>query len=248
MNIKRIIAVTLASMTLLTIQVNADTMVVAEPIRAIEDVEVTVIDNESIKVTVDTIDKITIMEELVNLDVQPQMVNGKWMVPLRAISEALGFEVTWDQETKQVQLAKSPHFTSVTIGLNSYFKHRMAPVALSAAPVIIEGRTLVPIEFLQHILGYGMMLNEGELSIFDEVFVEKTGFIQEITKVDEYYKVVTAETMEEVEMYETLVLIVSDNYTIMQIEGIKVGDEIRFIHAPMMTMSIPAQTGAVIIY
>lgn len=35
-----------------------------------------------------------------NFDVQPTIVDGRTLVPVRAIFESLGFEVTWQAESK----------------------------------------------------------------------------------------------------------------------------------------------------
>jgi hypothetical protein len=37
-------------------------------------------------------------------DVPPQSINGRTMVPIRAVSEALGAEVTWDNSTRSVKI------------------------------------------------------------------------------------------------------------------------------------------------
>ena len=40
----------------------------------------------------------------VSLDVPPQIINGRTMVPIRFVSENLGAEVNWDQDTKTVTI------------------------------------------------------------------------------------------------------------------------------------------------
>jgi hypothetical protein len=72
--------------------------------------------------------------------------NGNVMVPLRAISEALGFEVTWDNNIKSAFLDKN---ISLRIGLDSYHYMKTAPIQLGAAPAIVEGRTYVPLSFFR---------------------------------------------------------------------------------------------------
>lgn len=43
--------------------------------------------------------------ELVQTDVPPQLVSGRTLVPMRAIFEYLGAEVTWDNETQTAAVA-----------------------------------------------------------------------------------------------------------------------------------------------
>lgn len=92
----------------------------------------------------------------------PVMVNGKVvhalssfvkedktvMVPLRATAEALGYEVTWLEESQTVMVGKA----SLVISKDAYAFARMAPQSLGAAPELREGRTFVPMEFFGKIL------------------------------------------------------------------------------------------------
>jgi hypothetical protein len=45
-------------------------------------------------------------EKIITLDVPPQIVNGRTLVPIRAISESLGAKVEWDGETKTINIIK----------------------------------------------------------------------------------------------------------------------------------------------
>ena len=40
------------------------------------------------------------------MDVPARLVNGKTMVPLRFLSEELGFNVEWDEETRTATISK----------------------------------------------------------------------------------------------------------------------------------------------
>ena len=40
-------------------------------------------------------------------DVPPQLINGRTMIPIRAVSEALGAEVTWDNSTRSVKITNN---------------------------------------------------------------------------------------------------------------------------------------------
>ena len=72
------------------------------------------------------------------------------MVPLRAITAALGFNVTWDHAKKLVMLDDS--FT-VTIGDDTYMDiSRDKLISLEAAPALVEGRTFVPLHFFREVL------------------------------------------------------------------------------------------------
>lgn len=192
--------------------------------------------------------QVTYGEVLIGLDVMPQVIDGKVMVPLRAIAEGLGYEVAWKRETQSVDLMKGPQFTSVYIANNAYFKNKMAARPLSAPPVIVDGRTLVPVEFVTEILGYGVSFDEATMKIYDEAFTTLTGYVSLIEVLDDYSKVYVAPRLgDDVALWEETVLIVSDK-TVINRDMYKLGDWIQGVHMPAMTMSIPGQTAAVIIY
>lgn len=78
-------------------------------------------------------------------------INGVIMIPLRLVGESLGYEVSWNQETKTAELVKGAQWTSVTIGQDRYSFAKML-VELGTAPVIIDSRTYVPLNFAEEIL------------------------------------------------------------------------------------------------
>ncbi len=85
-------------------------------------------------------------------DVQPIVENDRTLVPLRAIFEALGASVSWNEATQTVAASKAGTEIQLTIGQFTAFKNG-ASVMLSAPPQIIDGRTLVPIRFVSEALG-----------------------------------------------------------------------------------------------
>lgn len=101
--------------------------------------------------------------EKVEYDVIPHQLNGNSMLPLRFTLEAMGYEVIWVQEEFAIDIHKGAHWTRIYIGENEYTKNRMASIKLSSAPLIIEGRTLVPIEFFSEILSIGLEENNDEI-------------------------------------------------------------------------------------
>lgn len=75
------------------------------------------------------------------------------MVPLREAAEELGYEVKWNAELQAAELNKGAQWTSLRAGKNVYSYNRMAPISLSAAPVIKEnGKMYVPLSFFSEIL------------------------------------------------------------------------------------------------
>lgn len=89
----------------------------------------------------------------VKTDVAPETVNNRVMVPVRSIFEELGADVTWIGSRKQV-IIKS---ISTRIVLNvdktkAYVDDKS--FELDVAPMIIDGRTMIPVRFVSETLGY----------------------------------------------------------------------------------------------
>lgn len=72
------------------------------------------------------------------------------MVPLRSVSEALGFTVVWNEEAQTIDMDNGSVKTTITIGEDLYFKASSEAVGLTdslplgAAPELREDRTYVP--------------------------------------------------------------------------------------------------------
>lgn len=94
------------------------------------------------------------------------------MVPLRAVAEALGYEVTWLEESQTVMVGKA----SLVIGKDAYAFARMAPQSLGAAPELREGRTFVPMEFFGKILPELTAEAKTETGTEQETTTENTAF------------------------------------------------------------------------
>ncbi|MBP3359698.1 MAG: copper amine oxidase N-terminal domain-containing protein [Clostridia bacterium] len=77
-------------------------------------------------------------------DVQPQIINDRTMVPLRAIFEALGASVHWDDNTKTVTSSKNTTNIILTVDRTTMSVNGNS-VALDSPACIVDGRTLVPV-------------------------------------------------------------------------------------------------------
>lgn len=82
-----------------------------------------------------------------DFDVPPQIIDGRTMVPLRVIFTALGAEVDWDDSTKTVTAMKDDITVTATIGSKTIYIDGKAE-QMDVAPVILDGRTLVPARFV----------------------------------------------------------------------------------------------------
>ena len=87
--------------------------------------------------------KVTLNGKALSFDVPPQIIDGRTLVPLRVIFEALGATVDWNGNTQTVTAVKGNTNISLRIGGNMLTKNGVN-IALDVPAQIINGRTLVP--------------------------------------------------------------------------------------------------------
>ncbi len=95
---------------------------------------------------------LNINNQPVQTDTAPQIVNGRTLVPLRVISEAMGANVEWDGDTKTVSVEQFGISLSLNIGSTSMTKNGES-ITLDTPAQIINGRTMVPIRAISESLG-----------------------------------------------------------------------------------------------
>ncbi|EOD01110.1 stalk domain-containing protein [Caldisalinibacter kiritimatiensis] len=96
--------------------------------------------------------KVTIDGEEVEFDVPPTIINGRTLVPVRAIFETLGAKVKWDGETRTVIGTKGDISINLQID-NTNVMVNDKIIELDVPATIIDGRTLVPARFVADSLG-----------------------------------------------------------------------------------------------
>lgn len=80
----------------------------------------------------------------VAFDVPPVMVQGHTMVPMRAIFETLGADIEWNGNTRTVKATRGEDVIQLTIH-SATMKVNDTEVVLEIAPMMKEGRTMVPL-------------------------------------------------------------------------------------------------------
>ena len=85
-------------------------------------------------------------------DVQPQLVNGQAMLPLRPIFEALGARVEWD-EVEQTNIAFTDNGDRITLFVDNnrmYVNGRR--IELGTPPQLVNARTMVPTSLIAEVM------------------------------------------------------------------------------------------------
>ena len=108
-------------------------------------------------------------EEL-SLDVAPQIIDGRVMVPIRGVLENLGALVKWDDETQTVSARKSSKTVSLEIGSNDVTldkgetnddgSAKTETIQTDVAAQLVSDRTLVPLRVISEAMGYSVDWND----------------------------------------------------------------------------------------
>lgn len=95
--------------------------------------------------------KVLLNGSMLSFDVPPVIEDGRTLVPLRTIFEALGSSVQWDESTQTVIAKKEDTEIKLAIGGQAYKNGQ--PVSLDVPAKIVDGRTLVPLRFVSEAMG-----------------------------------------------------------------------------------------------
>lgn len=120
--------------------------------------------------------------DMLNLEVKPYIKNDTTMVPVRFLSEHLGFNVEYDDETISISNA------STTIVMNvgeSKYTINGEEKTLLVAPEIINSRTFVPVRVCSEALGKTVTWNDAGLIIIDDESWDSEAELME--RLIEYY-------------------------------------------------------------
>lgn len=88
----------------------------------------------------------------ISMDVSPEARNGRTMVPIRAVAEALGATVEWMQDTQEIVMTRAG--VTVTMKLDSTTATiGDETVEMDVAPYASNGRTLIPARYVAEFFG-----------------------------------------------------------------------------------------------
>ena len=89
----------------------------------------------------------------ISAEVPPTIMEGRTMVPVRAIFEAVGANIDFNAETKTITAKKGDTTVNMTVGAKIATVNSKE-VQLDAPAVIVNGRTLAPARFVAETFGY----------------------------------------------------------------------------------------------
>ncbi len=115
------------------------------------EVKVQVVCKPAITMVIDSV-YINVFGKTIKNDVTPKIVDGRTVLPIRVVAEALGADVDWDPETQKVTITKGD--TVIELFIGKYFAYVNGEVVeLDVAPFIENSRTYLPVRFVSEYLG-----------------------------------------------------------------------------------------------
>ena len=91
------------------------------------------------------------------IDVPPIIIEGRTLLPIRWVAEPLGADVSWDGTERKVTVILNDTIIELWIGrniakVNGYYK-LIDPDNPKVVPLILNGRTMLPVRFVAESLG-----------------------------------------------------------------------------------------------
>lgn len=102
-------------------------------------------------------------QPLYSLEVPPVIKDGRLLVPVRAVSEALLAEVYWDSGSRIVVVSREGEVVKFRIDDTAVYS-RHGAFNLDVPAQILDGRTMVPLRFVSEFFGARIDWDEAELT------------------------------------------------------------------------------------
>ena len=143
-------------------------------------------------------------------DVDPVIINGNTMVPLRGIFESLGAKIEWNNETRAVVATRKG--TRIVLPVySSIMVVDKTPITLKEAATIIDGRTMVPVRAIAEAFGVDVFWRDEvkivsiyedseKIEYFEMYRPDRTKATVEKNLSDEYKAVGWGKTIEDIKV------------------------------------------------
>nr|WP_317359807.1 glycosyl hydrolase family 18 protein [uncultured Tyzzerella sp.] len=108
-----------------------------------------------------------------NLKMEPVIIDGRTLVPVRDVFEEMEAEVLWNDKTKETTINKDNNTVVFKIGSNEAIKNSIDVVKLDVPAKIINGYTMVPIRAISDSIGYNVEWDNNIRTIIIETPIEE---------------------------------------------------------------------------
>jgi hypothetical protein len=96
--------------------------------------------------------RVLVNGEEARFDVPPVEIGGRLLVPLRGVFERLGANVRWEPAAQRITATTSAKTIELVVGQRDAAVDGK-PVVMDVPPMVIQGRTMVPLRFVSEALG-----------------------------------------------------------------------------------------------
>ncbi len=170
-------------------------------------------------------------------------------VPVRALCEALGMEVLWDNDAELVTIAKMPIYVTFSPTEDAYTFAKTAPMQLGSAPFLQNDRTYVPAIFISEILKQEFSIAEsGDVNVTAVIDNSVGAMIVETSNENGNLTITVDDSKRGEEVVVNITeetVIVDENGAALTADALVKDASIKIEYADFMTMSIPPMTNAV---
>lgn len=116
-----------------------------EELDNLEDISDQIVQAQEVKVL--PVYNVIFLKSKVKFDTPPVIKEGRTLIPLRAISEAIGAEVKWLGAEKKIKVKKDNKYIVLILGSNE-MQVNDSEVPLDVPAQLINNRTMVPLRFI----------------------------------------------------------------------------------------------------
>lgn len=174
-----------------------------------------------------------------------KQVGDEVLIPLRSVSETLGYKVIWEPETKRIIVQKGARIITVETLKNGYALSKMAPEQLSMKPIIENGVAYVPIVFIETYLEAYAGFDNGSITIEGNLQgnVQTGGIIIDRIEGETIYATLNGQEVH-IKLSDTTTYSEYGTEAAIALSDLKPGDQLVITHLPYMIMIYPPQYAA----
>ena len=141
-------------------------------------------------------------DEQIEFEVEPVVVNGSTLVPMRTIFEKLGANVDWDNDAKTAIAMNDTAYMSITIGSPVMYTYTET-IELETPAMVVDGSTMIPLRAVSEAFDCDVVWDGATktVNIYSKDYTDETAQDETLENVDDTQESVesTTESEEEAE-------------------------------------------------
>lgn len=139
--------------------------------------------------------KVVFENQNINFDAQPEIVKGNMMIPVKELTEVMGYEVGFHNKKRTIELTKADvkfklQVGSHTIAIKNVATNAESQKKMDAAPYIKAGEIYAPVQFFTEVLGVDIKWEQSTSTVILREIVEA---VDKLPKADRNLRTATLE-------------------------------------------------------